>query len=282
MIPVIDHLKQMEEWFNANARDSGLDITLDVGQCLPQLRNPGMFLAADMMRAYEHCRVSEGQVSVAVRAIAQIISQTQGLGLIDSKHLEVSTGTAIMMMFACPVVFLISGIRYVPLYMTANEHRKLAEAHARIRGFLKLYGEIGIKRTTLLAVADLQRQDDELDLVTYLDGLLDADRYPCGQDFLTEIASASTTRRKPGGLAQNLDHFGRWATENEHEPMIILEHMLCTSGRSLGAKGSGPSPVARALKEIGTDTRNGDRRSLILGVYPGAAAQPSLSSAWMA
>lgn len=279
MTPVIDHLQQMEEWFNSNARHCGLDVTLDVRRCLPQLSNPGMFFAADMMRAFEYCRVSEEQVSVAVRAITQIVTQPQRLGLIDSKHDEGSTGTAMMMMFACPVGFLTSGVRYAPLYLTTNEHRKLDEAHARVRGFLKLYGEIGIKLTTPSAVSNLQRQDDELDLATYLDGLLDADRYPSGEDFLKEIASASTARRMPGGLARNLDQCQKWAKENAHEPMIILEHMLYKSGRASGAKGSRPSPVARALVEISADIRPEDRRGLVLGVYPGAVAPPSLRSA---
>lgn len=283
MIPVIDHLQQMAEWFNSSARDSGLDVALDPRSCLPQLRNPGMFHAADMMQAYEHCRVTEEQVGVAVRAIARIISQPRRSGLIDSKQDEGSAGTAIMLMFACPVGFLISGIRHAPLYLTANEHRRLGEARGKIRGFLRLYGDIGIIPSYPAARPDAQghtQDDGGLDLVTYLYGFLEADRYPSGQDFLTEIASAVTARRMPGGLAPNLEAFRQRANGNGYEQIVILDHTLCASGRSSGAAPSRPGPVLHAFAEIDASILDETTPGVVVGISSGTAAPSMQGPVW--
>lgn len=279
---VIDHLQQMADWFNSHSREHDLGTTLNPARILSNLEHAGPIHTATMISAYSHSRVTEQQVSVAVEAIANSNKNLSRSGLIVSPHDQESIGTAMMLMFAAPIRFLTSGIRSAPLYVTRNSHAQLRMAQNHIKGFIRLYGDIWIEGGAPLTSIDTQGplpHGREFDLVTYMDGLLEADRYP-GGDLLEEIAILATARRLPGGLDRVLKAIGDRASKRDQELMTILVDSLFSARRSTDSVHSSSRLIGRALKEIEAEFLDEATPGIVIGVASEAVPGHTSSSIW--
>lgn len=272
LIQVANHLQEFTDWFNASAHENDLGIYLDPRLSLVRVGNALSFATAHLMHAYESYRVTEEQVAAAVRMIAQTISKPGSSGLITSQQDGGSVGTAMMMMFAAPVCFLLSGTRLAPMYMTGNSYGRLGVARGEVAAFLVLYSELEIKVSSAGAGSGLSgsgANEDEFGLMTYLHDLLDADRYPSGLSIYTEVAQSVTARRMPGGLARNVEGLRQRASERGHELFIILEDSLYSSRTLSKSRKTNATLVHRALKELDADLDLGAKKGLVIGVSPG-------------
>lgn len=269
---VADHLLQISDWFNSSAQENDLGVVLDPTLSSMRVRNALPLHAASLVNAYKSFRCTREQVAAAIEAIAYSTSRPRQPRLIITSQDGGSAGTALMLMFGAPVCFLLSGTRLAPLYMTANSHERLGLAKARIRSFLTLYGEIEIKVSSPSARPSGSASgsdEDEFDLLTYLDGLLDADRYPSGLGLNEELAGSATARRMTGSLARNLEDLSRRASERGHELFAILEDSLYSARPLSKSRQPHTTLVHRALKELDADLSLGAKQGLVIGVSPG-------------
>jgi hypothetical protein len=180
----VDHLNTVARAFNDRADELGLGVRLDVSD-LVELTLSG--------RNYRHILgyfaderpgvLYEQQIVTAVDAIVQIIESPHNLGLILGALQSGKTTTALALQFAGPAVYLTTGQRLFPFYLTTSQNSHERQFRTELAHFMKYYGGIDVvfddRRCNLRNYVAGRKIDPAFDmspnLDTYRDVVLDGD-----------------------------------------------------------------------------------------------------------
>ena len=139
------HLQEVAAAFNHQSSICGLGISLDVADLIDQTRRGRnykciqSFFKADPPGVLYH-----EQIVTAVDAIVQIIESPYNLGLVLGALQSGKTTTALALQFAGPAVYLVTGQRIFPFYLTTSQNSHEEQLRSELTHFIKYYGGIDV------------------------------------------------------------------------------------------------------------------------------------------
>jgi hypothetical protein len=141
----IDHLEEVAEAFNGQSDARGLGVHLDVDDLVDQTRRGRNHKSILSFFASERPGVLyREQIVTAVDAIVEIIESPYNLGLILGALQSGKTTTALALQFAGPAVYLVTGLRVFPFYLTTNQNSHEEQLRNELTHFIKYYGGIDV------------------------------------------------------------------------------------------------------------------------------------------
>ena len=139
------HLLEVQKVFNDQSNARGLGVLLDVSDLVDQTRrgrnyrNILSFFAADRPGV-----LYREQLVTAVDAIVELIESPYNLGLILGALQSGKTTTALALQFAGPALYLVTGQKVFPFYLTTNQNSHEEQFRIELTNFIKYYGGIDV------------------------------------------------------------------------------------------------------------------------------------------
>lgn len=234
------HIDEFCSVFNKAMDDHGLDMQIDGEEQKALIRAQ----PSSVLKHMEHAVVEHGihpeQLETAAEAIARTVNDPGRSGLILGALQSGKTGTAFSMLFAAPIHYMISGEKYVPLFMTTNQKNHLDQTRLAMHGFFDLYGNLKLRRTgefdeiaqrSLIehyaeagndfAIVDGEPYSDPMSLRDYTDGVM-GDLYP-GEDSISKIVEALTFKRVQGREISSIESYCNMARERGYAVMMLID-----------------------------------------------------------
>ena len=84
------------------------------------------------------------QIITAVDAIIELIESPYNLGLILGALQSGKTTTALALQLAGPAIYLVTGLRVFPFYLTTNQNSHQEQLRNELAHFIKYYGGIDV------------------------------------------------------------------------------------------------------------------------------------------
>ena len=141
----VDHLFEVESAFNSQSDAKGLGVHLCVKDLVEQTRRGRNykiilnFFAGDRPGA-----LYPEQIITTVDAIIEIIESPYNLGLILGALQSGKTTTALGLQFAGPAVYLVTGQKVFPFYLTTSQNSHEEQLRNELAHFIKYYGGIDV------------------------------------------------------------------------------------------------------------------------------------------
>ena len=141
----IQHLDEVQTAFNTQADQCGLGVRLDVSDLVSRTRSGRNH--RQILSFFEADRpgvLYREQIVTAVDAIVQLIESPYNLGLILGALQSGKTTAALAMQFAGPAVYLVTGQRIFPFYLTTSQNSHEQQLRRELAHFIKYYGGIDV------------------------------------------------------------------------------------------------------------------------------------------
>lgn len=141
----VQHLQEVEQAFNTQANLRGLGVRLDVSDLVEQThrgrhhRKILGFFSSDCPGV-----LYKEQIVTAVDAIIELIESPYNLGLVLGALQSGKTTTALALQFAGPAIYLVTGQRVFPFYLTTNQNSHQEQLKNELAHFIKYYGGIDV------------------------------------------------------------------------------------------------------------------------------------------
>jgi hypothetical protein len=141
----VRHLEEVEQAFNAQADLRRLGVRLDVSDLVQQTKRGRhhrkilSFFSADRPGV-----LYREQIVTAVDAIVELIESPYNLGLVLGALQSGKTTTALALQFAGPAIYLVTGQRVFPFYLTTNQNSHEEQLRNELAHFIKYYGGIDV------------------------------------------------------------------------------------------------------------------------------------------
>ena len=140
-----EHLLEVERVFNTQSDVRGLGVHLDVSDLVNQTRRGRNYRSLlSFFSADRPGVLYREQILTAVDAIVSIIESPYNLGLILGALQSGKTTTALALQFAGPAVYLVTGQKIFPFYLTTSQNSHEEQFRNELAHFIKYYGGIDI------------------------------------------------------------------------------------------------------------------------------------------
>lgn len=140
-----DHLLEVERVFNTQSDIRGLGVHLDVSDLVDQTRRGRNYRSILSFFYGDRLGVLyREQILTAVDAISEIIESPYNLGLILGALQSGKTTSALALQFAGPAVYLITGQKVFPFYLTTSQNSHEEQLRNELAHFIKYYGGIDV------------------------------------------------------------------------------------------------------------------------------------------
>ena len=141
----IAHLQEVASAFNAQSDVRGLGVHLDVSDLVDQTSRGRNYRSILSFFSTDRPGVlHREQIITAVDSIVQIIESKYNLGLILGALQSGKTTTALALQFAGPAVYLVTGKRVFPFYLTTSQNSHEEQLRNELTQFIKYYGGIDV------------------------------------------------------------------------------------------------------------------------------------------
>ncbi len=139
------HLDEVANAFNAQSDARGLGVHLDVTDLKALTLSGRNYRSILSFFGSERPGVMyREQIVTAVDAIVEIIESPYNLGLILGALQSGKTTTALALQFAGPAVYLVTGQRVFPFYLTTSQNSHEEQLRNELTHFIKYYGGIDV------------------------------------------------------------------------------------------------------------------------------------------
>lgn len=142
----VAHLNDVQQSFNAQSHVRGLGVQFDVSHLAEQTRHGRNFRSIQAFFSKDKPGVLyREQIVTAVDAIVELIESPYNLGLVLGALQSGKTTTALALQFAGPAVYLVTGQKVFPFYLTTNQNSHEEQLRIELAHFIRYYGGIDIK-----------------------------------------------------------------------------------------------------------------------------------------
>ena len=139
------HLEDVASAFNQQSDARGLGVHLDVSDLVDQTRRGRNYKSIlSFFRSDRPGVLYREQIVTAVDAIIELIESPYNLGLILGALQSGKTTTALALQFAGPAVYLVTGQRVFPFYLTTSQNSHEEQLRNELTHFIKYYGGIDV------------------------------------------------------------------------------------------------------------------------------------------